>query len=81
MLGCLDCSWDNIVQAKTLCNVVQEAPDNITQEKLQCYVVLILLGQHCTGKPLCNVVLEASDNIADGAEFKHSEHYYLFCVL
>ena len=34
----------------TLCNVVQEAPDNIPQEKLLFNIVLILFGQHCTGK-------------------------------
>ena len=42
-------SWD-IAQTKTLCNVVQEAPDNIAQVKILFNFVLILLGQHCTGK-------------------------------
>ena len=27
-------SWDNIAQVKTLCNVVQEAPENIAHEKI-----------------------------------------------
>ena len=26
-------SWDNIAQVKFLCNVIQETPDNIAQEK------------------------------------------------
>ena len=43
-------SSDKIAQVKTLCNVVQEAPDNNAQEKNPFTVVLILLGQHCTGK-------------------------------
>ena len=34
----------------TLCNVVQEAPDNIAHEKILFSVVVKLLGQHCTGK-------------------------------
>ena len=33
-------------------NVVQESPDNIAQEKILINVVLILLGQHSTGKNL-----------------------------
>ena len=57
-------SWDNIAQVKTLCNVVQEAPENIVQEKIMFNVVLILLEQHCRGKSLCNVIQEAPDNIA-----------------
>ena len=57
-------SWDNIAQVKTLCNVVQEAPENIAQEKIMFNVVLILLEQHCRGKNLCNVIQEAPDNIA-----------------
>ena len=49
-------------------------------------VVLILLGQHCTGKTLCNVVPEAPNNIAqekieamssEGA-FKNSPNYKKF---
>ena len=56
--------WDNIAQVKTLCNVVQEAPENIAQEKIMFNVVLILLEQHCRGKSLCNVIQEAPDNIA-----------------
>ena len=52
-------SWDNIAQVKTLYNVVQLAPDNITQEK-----VAILLGQHYTGKTLCSVAQEPPENIA-----------------
>ena len=31
--------WDNIAQIKTLCNVAQETPDNITQNKTQCKVI------------------------------------------
>ena len=57
-------SWNNIAQVKTLCNVVQEAPENIAQEKIMFNVVLILLEQHCRGKSLCNVIQEAPDNIA-----------------
>ena len=40
------------------------APDNIAQEKILFNVVLILFGEHCTGKTLCNVVQLAPDNIA-----------------
>ena len=39
-----------------------ESTDNIPQEKILCNVVLILLGQYCTGKT-CNIVWEAPDNI------------------
>ena len=38
------------VTKKNLCHVVQEAPDNIGHEKIQFNNVVILLGQHCTGK-------------------------------
>ena len=37
----LQYSWNNIAQAKSPCNVAQEAPDNIAQEKIQCNVVWI----------------------------------------
>ena len=41
------------VTEKTLCFVVQEAPDNIAREKsCSILIVLIILGQHCTGKNL-----------------------------
>ena len=53
-----------MAQIKTLCNVGEEAPCNIEQEKVLCSVVLIRLGQHCTRKTLCNIALEAPDNIA-----------------
>ena len=43
-------SWVNIEQVKTLSNVVREAPNDITYEKILFNVVLILLGQHCTGQ-------------------------------
>ena len=46
------------------CCLGRWAPGNITQEKILCNVVLILLGQHCTGKTLSSVVPEAPDNIA-----------------
>ena len=39
------CTWK-----KTLCNVVQEARDNITHEKILFNIVVILLGQHCKDK-------------------------------
>ena len=55
---------DNIAQVKTLCNVVQEAPENIAQGKLLFNVVLILLGQYRTDKNLCNVAQKAPDEIA-----------------
>ena len=42
--------WDNIAQVKTLCNVVLEAPDNSTHEKILFNVVLIHSRQHCTGQ-------------------------------
>ena len=44
------CSFDNITKLKTLSNVAQEDPDNFLLEKILRNVVLILLGQHCTGK-------------------------------
>ena len=44
--------WSNTEQVKTLCNIVQESPDNIGQEKVLINVVLILLGQQSTGKNL-----------------------------
>ena len=43
-------SWDTIAQVKTLRNVVQESPENIAQEEIVFNVVLILLGQHFTGR-------------------------------
>ena len=47
-----------------MCNIVQEAPENIAQEKILINVALILLGQYWTGKNLCNVVHEGPDNTA-----------------
>ena len=41
---------DNIAQVKILCNLVRDTPDNISIKKILFNVVLILLGQHCTGK-------------------------------
>ena len=41
---------DNISQAKNLCHVVSEDPDNIAQEKILWNDVVILLGQHCIGQ-------------------------------
>ena len=41
-----------MAQVKTWCNVVQDTPDNNSQEKTLFNVVLILLGQHGTGKNL-----------------------------
>ena len=43
-------SWDNIAQIKTLCIVALEAPCINAQEKILFNVVLILLGQYCTGQ-------------------------------
>ena len=53
-------SWGNIAQINTLDNVVLEAPDNIAQEKILFNVVLILLGQDCTGKSLVRFCPRAS---------------------
>ena len=55
LLQCLKTPGVNLAQVKTLCNVVLEAQDNITQEKL-----CSLLPQV---KTLCNVVWQATDNI------------------
>ena len=44
--------WANIAQVKALCNIVQEAPDNMAQENVLFKVVLTLLRQHGTGKNL-----------------------------
>ena len=55
----------NIPQVKTLCNVGQETPDNIAQEKkFILNVILILLGNMAQVKALCNVVQEAPENIS-----------------
>ena len=43
-------SWNNIVQIKTLFNVLGDPPSNIPQEKIMCLFVLTLLRQYCTGK-------------------------------
>ena len=56
--------WANIEQVKALCIVVQEAPENIAQEKILFNVVLTRLRQHSTGKTLRNVVQEAPHNNA-----------------
>ena len=48
-------SLDNIVQVNDLCNVILEAPKNNAQKKILFDVVLILLGQHSTGKNLMQV--------------------------
>ena len=44
----MNCTAMDIILSN-LCNVVLETPDNIAQEKILFTVVLILLGQHCTG--------------------------------
>ena len=49
-------SQNKIAQVKILCNVVQEIPDNIVS-KILCNVVLILMGQHCTGQNLMQCFL------------------------
>ena len=38
--------------AKSFCDIVKTAPDNIAQKKILFNVALILLGQHYTGKNL-----------------------------
>ena len=48
-------SLDNIAQVNDLCNVILEAPKNNAQKKILFDVVLILLGQHSTGKNLMQV--------------------------
>ena len=53
-------SWDNIAQVNTPGNVVLEAPGNIAQEKILFNVILILLGQHGTGKSLAQCCPRAS---------------------
>ena len=57
-------SWGNIAYVKALCNVVPETSDNAEQENVLFNVVLILLGQYCTGTTLCSVALEVPDNLA-----------------
>ena len=57
-------SWDNIAQVKSLCNIVQEAPDIIAQEKFLFNFVLILLDNIAQVKSLSNVVQEARDSVA-----------------
>ena len=48
-------SLENIAQVNDLCNVILEAPKNNAQKKILFDVVLILLGQHSTGKNLMQV--------------------------
>ena len=50
-------------QVTTLCNVTQEAQDNIAHEKILFNNVVRILGQHCTGRNLCHVAQETPDNI------------------
>ena len=53
----------NIVLVKTLCNVVQETLENITQEKILFNVVLIYSWDNIAQvKTLSSIVLEAQDN-------------------
>ena len=56
-------SLDNIAQVNDLCNVILEAPKNNAQKKILFDVVLILLGQHSTGKNLMQVAQETPGNI------------------
>ena len=56
--------WANNARVKTLCNVAQEIPDNIAQEKILFNIVLILLGRHCTGKSLVQCCPRSPYNIA-----------------
>ena len=46
---CLDTLGTTLHRSK-LYAVSRKAPDNIASEKIQCNVVLILLGQHCTAQ-------------------------------
>ena len=57
-------SWDNIGQVETLCNVIQEVPDNIAQENVLLNFALIPLWLYFTVETLCNVIQEVPDNIA-----------------
>ena len=52
--------WDILAQVKTLGNIVLEAEDNNTPEKILLNLVLILLGQNCTGKTLLQCCLNTS---------------------
>ena len=56
-------SLENIAQVNDLCNVILEAPKNNAQKKILFDVVLILLGQHSTGKNLMQVAWETPGNI------------------
>ena len=51
--------WTNTAQVKALwdlCSVVEEASDNIAQEKILFNVVLILFGQHGTVMKPCAIL-------------------------
>ena len=52
-----------MAQVKALCNIVQEAPDNMVQENVLFKVVLTLWDNMVQVKTLCNVVQQAPDNI------------------
>ena len=52
---CRRYSWDNIAQIKTLCSVVQEAPNNITLVKTLCNVVLEASDNNSQEKVLFNI--------------------------
>ena len=55
---CRRYSWDNIAQIKTLCSVVQEAPNNFAQVNTLCNVVLEAPDNNSQEKVIFNVVLK-----------------------
>ena len=72
-------SWGNISEVKSLCNVAWEATA-LHKKKPLLNVVLILLGQHCTGNTLCNIVPEALDNTKEKIQTIVPEQHLVLLV-
>ena len=52
--------WDNISQIKTLCSIIEEAPNNIAQVKTICTVVLEAPDNNARENVLFNVILRTT---------------------
>ena len=70
-----------MAQTKTLCNVVQEAPDNIAHEKILFNFVVILWGNTALVKTFCNVAQKTPDKIAQEKTraILPEQHLVTFC--
>ena len=62
---CLNTLWTTLHRKKSCSMLSKSLQTTLHRKKILFKVVLILLGQHCTGKNFVHVVQEALDSIAE----------------